>query len=296
MRTFIIGLVAAATVGGAFARESVGLQLLDTVLRASLEAKAPGNEPAKKGMSRQEALALYSAGQQKPGFDTCTGLFPANRPLPLSVVHAQYEPVALCSEGFATLYSPKSKTPLVVVERLTAQSVKAAQGEKRTDVFFPDPRLPASASASLGDYVERPGEPEYDRGHMAPAANAVNATAMAQTFALSNMVPQNPENNRGPWRKLESDTRKYASRAKGPVFVFTGPLFEPGALSTTGKGNVWVPSHLYKLVYDQASERAWAYVLPNGPASVQRPLDYPTFVRVTGLKLLEGHPVSASIH
>ena len=37
------------------------------------------------------------------------------------------------------------------------------------------------------------------------------------------MVPQDQAHNGGPWSKVEQDTRKYASRAKGAVFVITGP-------------------------------------------------------------------------
>lgn len=270
------------------AKGGFGLELLDAALKAVTPAgEAQQSLRAPKGpLTPDQALRLYSAQQQRPGFEGCRQHFPAQAPLPLTVVHADYRPMALCSEGFAVVYSPVSKTPLVVVERLTAEVVQDAKGLKRTDVFYADPRVPALGQAELSDYVEAPGAPAYDRGHMAPAANADTASAMAQTFALTNMVPQNPENNQGPWRKIESDTRKYASRAKGSVYVFTGPVFQPGTLTTTGRNRVWVPTHLYKLVYDEAAQRAWAFVLPNAPSPVQRPISYAEFVQVTGLRLL----------
>ncbi|NDH35053.1 MAG: hypothetical protein EBX67_06190, partial [Betaproteobacteria bacterium] len=54
------------------------------------------------------------------------------------------------------------------------------------------------------------------------------------------------------------------------VYVFTGPVyadFDPessksAAESSTkrlGKGGVWVPRAIFKLVYDPISQRAWAY-------------------------------------
>jgi endonuclease G len=56
-----------------------------------------------------------------------------------------------------------------------------------------------------------------------------------------------------------------------------------------------VPTRLYKLVYDESSQRAWAYVLVNGNTPIQKPMDYNTFVEVTGLKLLGDLPVSGSV-
>ena len=117
---------------------------------------------------------------------------------------------------------------------------------------------------------------------------------MAQSFALSNMVPQDPTNNRKIWSKVESDVRKFAKRADGNVFVFTGPLFDTGH-TTIGDNKVWVPTRLFKLVYDASSKRAWAYVLPNAETRIERPMDYETFVKTTGLDLLENLPVSGSV-
>jgi endonuclease G len=86
---------------------------------------------------------------------------------------------------------------------------------------------------------------------------------MIESFALSNMIPQDPFNNRkGAWIKAESDTRKFARRAQGDVFVFSGPLFR-GEVKKIGPNNVWVPSHIFKLVYDQSSGRSWAHIVAN---------------------------------
>lgn len=287
-------LLAAVLSAPAFAKGGWGLELLDKIAAAQAAPSPASRSPGSGPLSAQDALALYTPEQQKSGFATCAQLFPGATPLALTVVHPDYAPVGLCSDEFAVVYSAATKTPLVVVERLTAKSVRDAKGEERTDVFFADPRVPRSAQAQLADYKTKQGESPSDRGHMAPAGNATNPQAMAQTFALSNMVPQDPENNRGPWRKIETDTRKYAARAGGPVFVFTGPIFAPGQVTTVGTSRVWRPSHLYKLVYDSARTRAWAYVMQNAPGPVPRPMDYAEFVKVTGLRLLAGQPVSGA--
>lgn len=90
---------------------------------------------------------------------------------------------------------------------------------------------------------------------MAPAGDMPNATAMAQSFSLANMVPQNQKQNSGAWSKIEQDTRRYAMRAKGDVFVITGPVFEPNSPSI-GANQVRAPSHVFKLVYDAKAQKA----------------------------------------
>ncbi|PBJ27465.1 Nuclease precursor [Pseudomonas sp. ACN8] len=242
-------------------------------------------------ISRNAALDLYSSKQKQASFDGCADLFPAAKPINTATVPASMKPLALCSDNFAVLYSQTSKTPLVVVERLNAAQLQDAKGEERTNQFYPDPRIPKGGRAELSDY--RSQHPAVDRGHQSPVADAPSPKAMAQSFALSNMVPQDPTNNRKIWSKVESDVRKFAKRADGNVFVFTGPLFDPG-YSTIGDNQVWVPSRLFKLVYDASSKRAWAYVLPNAETRIQKPMDYETFVKSTGLKLLGNLPVTGS--
>ncbi|KAA0987858.1 DNA/RNA non-specific endonuclease [Pseudomonas sp. ANT_J12] len=243
-------------------------------------------------INQNAALDLYSNKQKQPSFDGCADLFPAAKPISTATVPATMKPMVLCSDNFAVLYSQTSRTPLLVVERLNAAQLRDAKGEERTNQFYPDPRIPKSGRAELSDY--RSQHPAVDRGHQSPAADAPSPNAMAQSFALSNMVPQDPTNNRKIWSKVEADVRKFAKRADGNLFVFTGPLFDDGH-GTIGANKVWVPTRLFKLVYDTSSQRAWAYVLPNAETRIQKPMDYDTFVKSTGLKLLGSLPVSGSV-
>ncbi|AHB77204.1 MULTISPECIES: DNA/RNA non-specific endonuclease [Pandoraea] len=276
-----------------------GLVTLCLLLFAAAEARnslspvvpLENQEYRSKSLRRDEALALYSAQQLQASFDSCKGHFPNGKPLDTALVSPALKAIALCSDSFAVVYSQASKTPLVVVERLSAAQLKDAQGEERTNQFYPDPRIPKSGRAELSDY--RGQSPAVDRGHQAPAADAPNQRAMAQSFALSNMVPQDPANNRRSWSKVESDVRKFAKRARGNVFVYTGPIFDEGH-ETIGRNKVWKPTRLFKLVYDESSKRAWAYVLPNAEAHVESPMDYSAFVKATGLNLLDGVPVTGT--
>ncbi len=196
---------------------------------------------------------------------------------------------ALCYDAFAVLHSGQSKTPVFVAQRLNKTLVADAD-EKRTNRFYSDARLPRDERAELDDY-KRSG---YSRGHMAPAGDMPTAQAMAQSFSLANMVPQAIKQNSGPWARIEKDTRSYAQRAQGDVYVITGPVFDDDA-ATVGNNQVRVPSFLYKLVYDAQSQRAWAHWQANDDAArVSQPISYAELVRRTGIEFLPGTPLQTS--
>lgn len=220
------------------------------------------------------------------GFKGCPHFFPGAIP---KVPNAeQLIARELCFDAFAVLHSGASKTPIYTVEKLTADQLQDAKDEVRTNRFFADSRLRSAERATLEDYKGS----GYDRGHMVPAGDMPTAQAMAQSFSLANMIPQAPENNRGVWAKsVEKATRQYVMRAGGPVFVFTGPAFEQQP-QKIGPSHVWVPTYIYKLVYDPQVNRAWAYWIENrDDARGSKPISYEELVRRTGIELLPGtHP------
>lgn len=188
----------------------------------------------------------------------------------------------LCYDGFAILHSGQTRTPVFVAQRLNRETVKDAQGERRTDRFFADARLPRNERAELEDYKGS----GFSRGHMAPAGDMPNPTAMSQSFSLANMVPQNQKQNAGPWSKIEQDTRQYIMRAKGDVYVITGPVFARNS-SVIGPNKVHVPTHIFKLVYDSTERRAWAHWQPNtGDARSGAPISYSELTQRIGIELL----------
>ncbi|MBK1642702.1 hypothetical protein CKO12_12645 [Chromatium okenii] len=107
--------------------------------------------------------------------------------------------------------------------------------------------------------------------------------------SLANMIPQAPNLNRGIWAKsIESATRKYVMRTSGDVFVFTGSFFEK-PVSTIGASRVWVPSHVYKLVYDADKNQAWAHWVENkDDAKMTKPISYEELVKRVGIEFLVG--------
>ncbi|MBN3725807.1 DNA/RNA non-specific endonuclease [Burkholderia sp. Ac-20379] len=164
----------------------------------------------------------------------------------------------ICYSDFVVLHSGVTHTPLWSAEHLTAAHLADAKDEVRTNRFFVERRLPAGDSATLADY-RRSG---YDRGHLSPAGDRWNDQAMAESFSLANMIPQNPQNNRRLWAHVEEAVRAMAVR-NGEAYVVTGPMFHGSELQTIGESRVIVPTEIFKLVYLPSKNTAFAIVVKN---------------------------------
>lgn len=258
------------------------LQRVSTVALFVFAATALTHSPSfAQRKSNFQPITLYAKEQRSNKFDACKHHFPHSEALRIS--DFGNDAVGLCSDSFASLYSGTTKTPLVVVERLNRAMLASGKGLERSENFYPDPRVKAEHRSDLKDYAKS----GMDRGHLSPAANQPTPQAMAQSFALSNMVPQAPTMNRGVWNKLEQDTRKYISRAIGDVYVYTGALFLTQPAQTIGKGKVWVPSHLYKAVYHPNSGKHWVHVVENSnEAEINPPVGYGEFSQKYGIRLI----------
>lgn len=267
VRRILLWLVAAGAV--AFQASSCGLP-----------PKTPSLPSIPSLPSLPSPSAPAPAQSNAQGFAACPQFFAGGVP-PVTPNAPKLR--ALCYDAFAVLHSGSTKTPVFVAQRLNRASVDDAD-EKRTNRFFADARLPRAERAELSDYKGS----GYSRGHMAPAGDMPTPSAMAQSFSLANMVPQNPQQNSGPWAKIEKDTRHYAMRAKGDVFVITGPVFAPGA-QTIGANQVAVPTHIFKLVYDAETKKAWAHWQQNADsARAGPPIGYGELEQRVGMKLLPG--------
>jgi len=251
---------------------------LDRILAQALARLDPQQRATRTPVQAPASAPAPTGALVQTRFPACRQFFPGGRPPEVSSASGLRE---LCFSGFAVLYSGHTKTPVFVAERLNRRTLARGEGLQRTDRFYAEARLPKTERAELADYHGS----GYARGHMAPAGDMSSAASMAQSFSLANMVPQNPRQNSGPWNRIEQDTRKYAMRAAGDVYVFTGPVYSAGP-AAIGAG-VAVPAYLYKVVYDATSGRAWVHWQSNRPdAKAGPPIAYDEFVRRTGLRLL----------
>jgi len=87
--------------------------------------------------------------------------------------------------------------------------------------------------------------------------------AMSESFLLTNMSPQVPALNRGMWRILEEQIRKWALKEK-ELYIITGPIIRPN-YKTIGPNKVTVPQWYYKIIvdYHQPEIKALAFMIPN---------------------------------
>src|SRR5262249_8283637 len=77
----------------------------------------------------------------------------------------------------------------------------------RNDTFRADPKTPADWYRVQSTDYQGSG---FDRGHMTPNAdrdNQFRTPINQETFLMTNMVPQSPDNNQGPWAAFENYLR-----------------------------------------------------------------------------------------
>jgi len=111
----------------------------------------------------------------------------------------------------------------------------------------------------------------YDRGHLAPnhvIATRFGAEAQKQTFLMTNISPQRPDLNRRTWQRLESLAANEFSRAHGPYWVVTGPIFgkNPAYLSSTS-ARIAIPEAFYQVLIDTSETpgqppKTLAFIVP----------------------------------
>jgi endonuclease G len=176
---------------------------------------------------------------------------------------------SIVRQGYVLLHSDVDKVPLWVCEHVTKAAVSGELKRPKPEPFKADPQLKQGERAELADYRGS----GFDRGHMAPSGNqTVDQRLQAETYYLSNMVPQVGKTfNQGIWKALEEQVRHWA-QARGETYTITGPIFwnEDSAAAefeTIGQNKVVVPTHCFKIVVAKkpgsTKWEALAFVLPN---------------------------------
>ena len=157
---------------------------------------------------------------------------------------------------FTLSYNDISHNPNWVAWHLAASDLGEAD---RADTFRPDPTLPK------GFYAVRKNDYKFsaygfDRGHLCPSADRTATTeANSETFLMTNMVPQSPDNNRIVWVALEKFEREMVQQG-WEAYIFSGPYGQGGtgdrgyfeSIQIVQKDGtelaITVPSHTWKII------------------------------------------------
>ncbi|MBA2686501.1 MAG: PKD domain-containing protein [Gemmatimonadaceae bacterium] len=138
-------------------------------------------------------------------------------------------------------------------------------GTDRCNCFTHDPLLPADfPRLSTADYTGagtfaaagRNDGVNYgiDRGHMTRSSDRTTGTIdNADTYYLSNVVPQFADLNQGPWNNMESDLHAMAATNAKEIYIITGPagintFTTPNSDGTVRNlGKIQIPASTWKI-------------------------------------------------
>ncbi|KAK9454516.1 hypothetical protein V1511DRAFT_460393 [Dipodascopsis uninucleata] len=260
-----------------------------------------GVDESPTGLDTSKKTTVEGLSSQKvvqPG-----GFFKYGNPGPLFDVDFRSEYIAS--------FDRRLRNPAWVIEHITASSVSRGSGvDRKKSTFMENESIPMKFRARLADYF-RSG---YDRGHMAPAADAkFSQDAMDETFYLTNIAPQVGDGfNRDYWAHLEDFCRRL-THTYNSVRIVTGPLYLPRkypdgkyrvSYEVIGNPpNIAVPTHFFKIIVgespikhpDSEDVAVGAFILPNEPIpnstdlkSFYVPVD--AIERASGLEFLSKLP------
>ena len=158
--------------------------------------------------------------------------------------------VRIKNDVFEVLYSQSLEQPLIIKYRSINRPTNVNRGAMD---FYKEPTIKTS---DADDYKAN----IYDKGHGAPAATfSDNMVNLKQTFSYLNCIMQDKYLNRGEWRMLEEQIRKWDDTENITVLIKT--FFDkPVKKVATGAA---IPSHLQKHIYFEKQKKWKCYVFLN---------------------------------
>ena len=158
--------------------------------------------------------------------------------------------VRIKNKVFEVLYSQSLEQPLVVKYRSTNRPTNVNRGAMD---FYKEATIKTS---DADDYKAN----IYDKGHGAPAATfSDNMVNLKQTFSYLNCIMQDQYLNRGEWRMLEEQIRKWDDTENITVLIKT--FFDTPAKRVPA--GAAIPSHLQKHIYFETQKKWRCFVFLN---------------------------------
>lgn len=154
------------------------------------------------------------------------------------------------NQVFEVLYSQKLESPVWLKYRSINRPTNVNRGSMD---FYTEKNIHTS---DADDYTKN----IYDKGHLAPAASfSDNMENLKQTFTYLNCMLQDQYMNRGEWRLLEEQERKWDDAENLTVLIkvfFDKPVKR---LPT----NAAIPSYMQKHIYFEKQKKWKCYVFLN---------------------------------
>jgi len=158
--------------------------------------------------------------------------------------------VKIKNQVFEVLYSQDLEQPIWIKYQSTNRTTNVNRGAMD---FYKEPNIKTS---DADDYKAN----IYDKGHGAPAATfSDNMDNLKQTFSYLNCILQDQYLNRGEWRLLEEQERKWDDTENLTVLI-TVHFDNPVRRIPT---NAAIPSHLEKHIYFEKSGKWRCFVFLN---------------------------------
>jgi len=144
---------------------------------------------------------------------------------------------------FEVLYSQDLEQPLIIKYRSTNRPTNVNRGHMN---FYKEPNIKTSDDLDYKANI-------YDKGHGAPAATfSDNMENLKQTFSYLNSIMQDQYLNRGEWRLLEEQERKWDDTEDLTIIIKSFFDKTPKRVPTGAA----VPSHLQKHIYFE-KQKVW---------------------------------------
>ena len=195
--------------------------------------------------------------------------------------------IIIKKKAYIVSYNPNTKIPNWVAWHLTDLHTDGPVG--RSNAFFADYAVP-SPRATIEDYKGS----GWSRGHMCPAGdNKWDSVAMAESFSLINVCPQNASLNSGLWNSIEIDCRNWAKRFQD-IYIVCGPVFYRQAHEVIGANKVYVPEAFFKVVLClNGTPKGMGFVVKNTAGTKKRDLYFNSIdqvERITGMDFFPSLP------
>ena len=158
--------------------------------------------------------------------------------------------ITIKNNVFEVLYSQDLEQPLIIKYRSTNRPTNVNRGHMD---FYKEKDIKTSDGEDYKGNI-------YDKGHGAPAATfSDNIENLKQTFSYLNSIMQDQYLNRGEWRLLEEQERKWDDTENLTIIIKS--FFDtPTKRVATGAA---VPSHLQKHIYFEKQGKWRCFVFLN---------------------------------